>query len=348
MDIRNSFFNKKSRFSNKEFNLKFNLRRICGYLCGFALFYAPLALFQKTLFYLMSGIWPKYLTVHSLCLRKQTEHLLDGRYLLRGDYFFLACFFLLLLAAFLFGPVFCGKLCPAGGFTEYISKIVPSRFKIRWSKYLDITAVRYGMLLAFMLMPFAGSTFACGFCNYFIFDLMVNYYPRSYIISLTGSLIFTLFMWLVFLGMFTEGGRGYCNFLCPVGAIQNGVHYFGRKLPFTAKMQVDKGKCIGCSKCVAVCPMDSMSLIKEGKNRKVEINVHNCIICGACRYECPVNAISYGRGPLFKSSCGGAALNSYENSCGSPLNSSKIVCGSTASKLSESSCGSTSKEDSHA
>lgn len=269
--------------------MSYQLRRLAGYLLGFVLFYAPFAVFQKIIGYFLTGKWQEQ-TIHSLCLRIPTEHLLDGKIF---QYASISVFSLgiLLVVAFFFGPIFCGRLCPAGAFTEYLSKLVPERLKIDWSKYTEIAPIRYGMLAGFCLVPFFGGILACAYCNFFLFDLLANYYSRGYFISLSSSLILTSILWLVIFGLFTKGGRGYCNFLCPVGAVQNLVHYFSSKLPFVYKMQVDRQKCIGCKKCVHSCPMQAVTL----EDKKAEICLHNCIICGQCAYSCPVQAIHYGR-----------------------------------------------------
>ena len=57
--------------------MSYQVRRVAGYILGFALFYAPFALFQRGLSYLLTGQWQQ-LTIHNLCLRKPVEHLLDG------------------------------------------------------------------------------------------------------------------------------------------------------------------------------------------------------------------------------------------------------------------------------
>ena len=59
----------------------FKYQRLLGYFLGFILFYAPFALFQKIIFFAFTGKWQQ-LTIHSLCFRIQTEHLLDGKLLL--------------------------------------------------------------------------------------------------------------------------------------------------------------------------------------------------------------------------------------------------------------------------
>ncbi len=47
-------------------------------------------------------------------------------------------------------------------------------------------------------------------------------------------------------------------------------------------------KCIGCTKCARVCPVQCI----EGSLRDVHfINESKCIACGACYKACPVNAI---------------------------------------------------------
>ena len=44
--------------------------------------------------------------------------------------------------------------------------------------------------------------------------------------------------------------------------------------------------CIGCSKCISVCPQNCIALTE-----KAEIRQENCLHCGNCQAVCPVNAV---------------------------------------------------------
>ena len=50
-------------------------------------------------------------------------------------------------------------------------------------------------------------------------------------------------------------------------------------------------KCIGCGKCVSVCPLQNVSL-EEGRPKWHG----HCTMCMSCYHHCPVNAIQYGKG----------------------------------------------------
>lgn len=267
----------------------YHIRRLAGYVLGFVLFYAPFALFQRSLEYALSGRWQP-MSIHSLCFRIPIEHLLDGKFLRFSAVSVLGTV-ILLLSACLLGPVFCGRLCPAGAFTEYLSKLVPSRWQISWRRYTEITPVRYGMLAGFCLVPFFDGVLACAYCNFFVFDLLANYYTQGYFIALNSSLLLTAVLWLGVFGLFTKGGRGFCNFLCPVGAAQSLAYAVSSRLPFVRRMQVKRQVCIGCGECAKHCPMEAVTM-EQGK---AAVCLHNCIVCGVCRHVCPVQAIGYGR-----------------------------------------------------
>ncbi|MEI6874453.1 MAG: 4Fe-4S binding protein [Spirochaetota bacterium] len=49
---------------------------------------------------------------------------------------------------------------------------------------------------------------------------------------------------------------------------------------------INKGLCVGCLACVAVCPIEAMKWYPGGKNP------FKCIACGSCVKSCPKEALS--------------------------------------------------------
>ena len=263
-------------------------KRIYGYVLGFILFFAPFAFFQKALGYLL-GLPAIPYTIHNLCFRIPIEHLLSGRFFEMGMVALVSTI-LLIITALIFGPLFCGFLCPAGALPEYLSRLVPTKYQINWDKHLPTAALRYGFLLGFVLAPFTGGLIACAYCNFYVFDLLLNYSAWGYVVAYTSSLLLTMLFWLVVFGLFTQGGRGFCTFFCPVGAMQNFAHYIGSFLPFSFQLRINKKSCVKCGLCVKKCPMNALSLSAEG----IEHNRHICILCMECVSVCPTKSICYG------------------------------------------------------
>lgn len=56
-------------------------------------------------------------------------------------------------------------------------------------------------------------------------------------------------------------------------------------------IQLDNLKCIGCEKCVAVCP--ALIFSSADSTPPTIDSVGNCIVCGHCVAICPTNAISH-------------------------------------------------------
>lgn len=71
-----------------------------------------------------------------------------------------------------------------------------------------------------------------------------------------------------------------------------------------ATLTYDSNKCIGCKKCVQVCP----HRVFEMDNKKAKlIRINSCIECGACKMNCSVGAINVEAGV----GCAQAIISSY-------------------------------------
>lgn len=268
---------------------KYLIKRALGYLVGFALFYAPFAIIQK----ILVGVFK--LTgredIHGSCFRMGIQGLLSGKGLslitTTG-----VIVLLILVASLIIGPIFCGRLCVAGAISEYLSRIIPKKLQINWQKNINPTPVRYGILAGFLLSPVLGVSVLCSYCNYSLMQNLILGVSSWDLAVLSSASILTGFIWLIVLGAFAKGGRGYCSYFCPVGAVQSLIHFVGAKLPFTYKLKYSKGKCVSCNLCIKDCPMGAL----QKSNEEINYNIHNCITCRQCEHTCPKGAITFGTG----------------------------------------------------
>ena len=232
-----------------------------------------------------------FTSIHVPCARIPLANILTGQWQYSGPTSL--CFCLLLIVVSLwFGPLFCGWLCPAGAFSEYLSRLLPDKYKINWGQLVPLVPLRYGFFLGFLGSIILGLGIPCSYCNYYALEIFVGYLHTGQLLSGSLSLLMTFVVSNIFLGLFTKGGRGYCNLLCPVGTMCSLMHVLGQLVPGAFGMQVDKKLCVGCGLCSKKCPMQALS-IAQGK---AQINRHHCIVCGQCRQACPRKAIAYTNG----------------------------------------------------
>jgi NAD-dependent dihydropyrimidine dehydrogenase PreA subunit len=63
-----------------------------------------------------------------------------------------------------------------------------------------------------------------------------------------------------------------------------GFHY----LDDVATLKLETETCIGCGRCLEVCPHQVFAL---EENKAVLVRFDDCMECGACAMNCPVSAI---------------------------------------------------------
>ena len=262
--------------------------RGAGYLLGLVLFFAPFAYYQKTL-----GAWlgEAAADIHSFCLRIPLLQLLTGQELQFVSVGFISLF-LLLVSSFFFGPFFCGRLCASGALPEYLSRLVPERLKINWQDAVEPTPVRYGFLVGYLVSPFFGGVIACALCNYNFLERLVVGSVWGEMGPLASTTLITAFLWLGLFGVMAKGGRGFCSYLCPVGAVQSLVHAVGARFSFAYKLRFAAEKCRSCGNCVQACPVGALKMQKQGPSYQI----HLCLTCRQCEQACPCHALSYGCG----------------------------------------------------
>jgi polyferredoxin len=167
---------------------------------------------------------------------------------------------------------------------------VPDRLKVRWQKQIDPVPVKYGVLAGFVMTPFLGFSVACPYCNFSLVERTILGAGNLDIGVLSSTNIITLLIWLIILGAFSKGGRGFCSYLCPVGAAQSLMHSIGSKLKFTYKIKLIAERCSLCGVCTTKCPMGALTISNQG----LKYQIHNCITCNQCIVACSKAALTYG------------------------------------------------------
>jgi len=184
----------------------------------------------------------------------------DPRYAV--PYVVIVFFFLPLLAALLFGRVFCGGVCPLGAIQELVV-LRPVRIPLRLDKLFGLFKYLYlAAAIWFVLQPEATRDFII--CR---FDPYVGLFRRS------GPASMILFGGgMLLLG--TVVGRPYCRYLCPYGALLAIVSRFAwRGVTITPDEELD------CGLCADACPYGAIERMRAVRA--------NCLFCARCYAACP-------------------------------------------------------------
>lgn len=168
-----------------------------------------------------------------------------------------------LLAALIFGRVYCGYACPMNTLmipTEWISKKLKlqSSKKPKWLKSGKFAWFSLIGSIALML----------------VFRIVLDKNIPILLIWLGIAVLLTL----------RYKPAVFHNLICPFGPLQRA---FGRFAIFSEK--VDEN-CIGCKKCEKVCPSEAI-VVNADKKAKIETSL--CFQCTNCVQVCPVNSIHY-------------------------------------------------------
>ena len=198
----------------------------------------------------------------------------------------------ILVVTIFFGRLWCSHLCPVGGASELGSKGIPDKLKINFS-FMNAPAFRYGYLFVYIAGAVIGiGSIACKLCNFRVIPFLAGapFVPayRTYLLTSMGI---AGLLTLSLTGFFAKGGRGYCNLLCPVGALDSIVNFLGSKIGFVKRMKTDVSRCNGCGACIDSCMVWALKRDDE----KVKRDQLSCMSCRECEKICQEGAISYGK-----------------------------------------------------
>jgi polyferredoxin len=217
----------------------------------------------------------------------------------------------LILITLIFGRIYCFMICPLGIFQDIVSGLKSLRKKEQFSyrpPRRALVILRYAVLVVFGISLFFGlPSFTVLFEPYSAFGRMVSqilgpvyklannllayfaeradsyaFYSVDIWLKSAGTLTIAI-LTFVAIGIFAwKSGRGYCNSICPVGALLGLLAKFS-----VFKPRVDKEKCTHCGICAKNCKAACIN------SASGEIDYSRCIICFRCSKACPKKAIKY-------------------------------------------------------
>lgn len=179
----------------------------------------------------------------------------------------LALFAISLVAAVVFGRIYCGYMCPMNTLmipVEWLSK------KLKLQKVETPGWLKSGN---FPWISLAGSVLVMVLSRWLLHvDLPIL--PLWLAISVLVTLRYQPAV--------------FHNLICPFGVLQRFFGKFAR-----LSQRVNKTACIGCKLCEKVCPANAIIVSRE--DQKAAIDIALCHQCTDCTQVCPRQAIEYGR-----------------------------------------------------
>ena len=180
------------------------------------------------------------------------------------------------LTAILFGPAFCGWICPLGTVQEWFSKIGKKLFKNRYNHMMPSRLDRVLRYLRYLVLAWVLTMTAVSgqliFADYDPYFALFNFWSSEVAVGGLIVLAVTLLLSLVI-------ERPWCKYACPYGAVLGISNLFR-----IFKIKREPSTCINCSLCSERCPMNI------DVENKTTIRHHQCISCLECTSEasCPV------------------------------------------------------------
>lgn len=181
------------------------------------------------------------------------------------------------IAAFGFGPIFCGWVCPLGTIQEFVSKIGKKIFKRKHNNFIPYSIdkylrfLRYGVLAWVLYMTAISGKLV--FQDIDPYYALFNFWTSE--VAISGIIVLVI---VLLSSLFIE--RPWCKYVCPYGAILGITNLFR-----VFKIRRNSSKCISCGACDKNCPMNIKVSEKE------VVRNHQCISCMKCTSEngCPIN-----------------------------------------------------------
>lgn len=188
----------------------------------------------------------------------------------------------LFIISLLFGRIWCGWLCPAGGLQEicFLGKTKRANNKYAWVKFIVWIPLITAIVILFTMAGGVSSI-----------NPFLHIEQGFSLAELQNYIIYYGVVSLIIILAYTVARRGFCHFACFMAPFM----IVGRKIRNffnwpSLRLKSDKEGCISCKACTKNCPMsiDVESMVKRGSMENSE-----CILCAQCIDICPKKVISY-------------------------------------------------------
>lgn len=215
---------------------------------------------------------------------------------------------LLIVAALLFGRIYCSVVCPLGIMQDFFSwiggKVKKNRFNYakenKWLRYGFFGVSVIAMIIGFaplttLFAPYSAYGRIVNSLFKPLYDLLNNWlagldvandrynFTEVQIWTRSVTTFVVAILTLIILGALAIWkGRLYCNTICPVGTF---LSFFSR---FSLlRVRFDKDKCKNCGMCEKNCKAQAIDF----KNGTVDYS--RCVVCGDCLDKCKFDALHY-------------------------------------------------------
>jgi ferredoxin-type protein NapH len=221
-------------------------------------------LFPATIFYMSPA----------LIIQGVAEGIISGSFLL-----FAATF----LCSLVFGRVFCGWICPAGGLQESCFAVQGKKAgngRLNWIKYF-IWVPWVGLIV--LMAAMAGGL-----------RTIDPLYQTKYGLSVTEPGHYVIYfgvVGLIVILALSAGKRAFCHHVCWAAPFMVIGTWIRNKSGIPGlKLAAQKEKCVNCGICTRNCPM---SLEVQQMVQKGNMTNSECILCGECVDGCNKKVIRF-------------------------------------------------------
>jgi ferredoxin-type protein NapH len=195
----------------------------------------------------------------------------------------LIVFALLFVQSLLFGRLFCGWACPAGGLQEVTALVrrrSVHRRRINWIKYL--IWLPWLATVVFLFIRAGGVKR--------VDPLFLTWHGIS-VADWHAAIVALIVLLVLFLPALVAGRRASCHTLCWMAPFMIAGRWIRNQFAWPSlRLAAETDQCTACGSCTKACPMsiDVTGLVQRGS-----LECSDCILCGSCVDACPRNVIAY-------------------------------------------------------